>query len=103
MQQTAITNSHVSQVSSDEQLIAVWLHGRPNDTVVAYRKDIDRLLIHTGKTLAATTLADLQGFVDDIDGSDNTRKRTINSVKSLLSFGQKVGYLTWNVGAALKV
>ena len=32
--------------------------------------------------------------------SANTRKRTLNAVKSLLSFGQKVGYLRFNVGAA---
>lgn len=104
--QTAITttNSQVlpSQADSDEQLVALWLHGRPSNTVVAYRRDIDRLLAHTGKPLAATTLHDLQNFVDDLSGSDNTRKRTINAVKSLLSFGQKVGYLAWNVGAALK-
>ena len=104
--QTAITttNSQVfpSQASSDEQLVALWLHGRPANTVVAYRRDVERLLAHTGKTLAATTLSDLQSFVDDLSGSDNTKKRTINAVKSLLSFGQKVGYLAWNVGAALK-
>jgi integrase/recombinase XerD len=99
----ATTNSQVpSQASSDEQLVALWLHGRPTNTVVAYRRDIERLLAHTGKSLASTTLADLQSFVDDLSGSDNTRKRTINAVKSLLSFGQKVGYLAWNVGAALK-
>jgi integrase/recombinase XerD len=104
--QTAIatTNNQVfpSQADSDEQLVALWLHGRPKNTVVAYRRDIERLLAHTGKSLASTTLADLQSFVDDLEGSDNTRKRTINAVKSLLSFGQKVGYLTWNVGAPLK-
>lgn len=102
--QTAITTTSQvpSQASSDEQLVALWLHGRPTNTVVAYRRDIDRLLAHTGKPLASTTLADLQSFVDDLSGSDNTKKRTINAVKSLLSFGQKVGYLAWNVGAALK-
>ena len=106
MQTAAITTTtsqvFPSQADSDEQLVALWLHGRPTNTVVAYRRDIERLLAHTGKSLASTTLADLQSFVDDLAGSDNTRKRTINAVKSLLTFGQKVGYLAWNVGAALK-
>ncbi|PJF46213.1 MAG: integrase, partial [Candidatus Thermofonsia Clade 3 bacterium] len=69
-----------------------------------YAADIDRLLAFTGaKPLAATTLADLQSFAESLTAlSASSRKRTINAVKSLLSFGQKVGYLRFNVGAALK-
>ena len=47
-------------------------------------------------------MADLQSLVDSLTGKDNTRKRTINSVKSLFTFGQKLGYLQFNVTAALK-
>jgi hypothetical protein len=55
----------VSQAASDQQLIALWLHGRSVHTQRAYSADIARLLKHTGgKPLVATTLADLQGFAD---------------------------------------
>ncbi|CAN5788014.1 hypothetical protein BH10CHL1_BH10CHL1_11390 [soil metagenome] len=36
------------------------------------------------------------------DSGENTRKRIINSVKSLFTFGQKLGYLRFNIAAALK-
>jgi len=103
----ATTSNQVSsqisnQANSDDQLIALWLHGRPENTVVAYRRDVERLLAHTSKPLSSTTLADLQSFADSLSGSDNSRKRAINAVKSLLTFGQRIGYLTWNVGAALR-
>ena len=49
------------------------------------------------------TLQDLQAYADSLDGlSANTRKRAINSVKSLFTFGHKLGYLPFNVAAALK-
>ncbi len=58
---------------------------------------------HTTKSLQFVTLADLQGFANSLLGlSDNTRKRIISSVKSLFTFGQKLGYLQYNVAAALK-
>jgi len=108
MQTSLITTQQIetmpSQAASDQQLISLWLHGRSVHTQRAYAADIARLLEHTGgKPLATTTLADLQSFADSLsEQSANTRKRTINAVKSLLSFGQKVGYLRFNVGAALK-
>src|SRR3954471_9764797 len=49
------------------------------------------------------TLGDLQGFANSLAAlSDNRRKRIIASVKSLFTFGQKVGYLRFNVAAAIK-
>lgn len=109
--QTALTTTHQqtetmpSQADSDRQLITLWLnsHNSPH-TRRAYAADIERLLAFTGdKPLAATTLADLQSFAESLTAlSASSRKRTINAVKSLLSFGQKVGYLRFNVGAAVK-
>lgn len=94
-----------SQADSDQQLIALWLNSHTSEhTRRAYAADIARLLTFTGgKSLAATTLADLQAFAESLSElSTGSRKRTINAIKSLLSFGQKVGYLRFNVGAALK-
>lgn len=94
-----------SQADNDQQLIALWLNSHTSEhTRRAYAADVARLLAHTGgKSLAATTLSELQSFAESMgDLSASSRKRTINAVKSLLSFGQKVGYLRFNVGAALK-
>lgn len=92
------------QAANDQQLIALWLHGHSVHTQRAYAADVQRLLAFVGaRPLATIGLADLQRFADSLSElKANSRKRTINAVKSLLTFGQKIGYLHYNVGAALK-
>ena len=91
------------QADSDQQLIALWLHGRPATTQRTYQDAMKRLFYYTDKPLASIALGDLQGFVDSLAAlSINSRKRIIASVKSLFTFGQKLGYLRFNVAAALK-
>lgn len=91
------------QADNDSQLIALWLHGRKAHTQRAYAADVQRLLAALQKPLAEITLSDLQGFADSLSAlSANTQKRTLNAVKSLLSFAHKLGYIRFNVGAALK-
>jgi integrase/recombinase XerD len=91
------------QAHSDEQLIALWLHGKSEHSQRAYLADVRRFAEFVGKPLQAITLQDLQDYADSLAGlSANTRKRAINSVKSLFTFGHKLGYLTFNVAAALK-
>lgn len=91
------------QAHSDLQLIDLWLYGKSEHTQKAYAADIERFCSFVGKPLRQVALQDLQAYLDSLDGlSANTRKRAINSVKSLFTFGQKLGYLTFNVAAALK-
>lgn len=103
---TAIVNTQQAviqpQATTDLQLIALWLHGKSPHSQRAYRADVEKFTAHVAKPLQAVTLADLQSFVDSLNGSDNTRKRIVSSVKSLFTFGQKLGYLQFNVAAALK-
>lgn len=88
---------------SDQQLLGLWLHGKSLHTQKAYQADIEQFLAFAGKPLHQITLQDLQNYADSLTGlSDNTRKRAINSVKSLFTFGHKLGYLPFNVAAALK-
>lgn len=64
--------------------------------------DVDKFMAYVDKPLQVVTLGDLQSFVDSLTGKDNSRKRIVSSVKSLFTFGQKLGYLQFNVAAALK-
>lgn len=89
------------QASTDAQLLALWLHGKPASTVRAYERDVSALLAHAGKPLQALTLADLQSFSDTLTGALTSRKRTLSAVKSLLTFAHRLGYIPFNVGAAL--
>jgi integrase/recombinase XerD len=89
--------------ATDEQLIALWLHERSRHTIRAYKEDVKRLRAFVGwKPLRLVTLRDLQAFADTLTGEGSSRGRVIASVKSLLSFGAKLGALPFNVGAALR-
>lgn len=93
-----------AQTSSDEQLIAIWLHGRSRHTQRAYRADVGRFRLRVGKSLRTVTLADLQSFADSlIDGAPASHYRTLSAIKSLLAFGYRIGYLAFDVGRALRL
>ncbi|MGH9628206.1 MAG: tyrosine-type recombinase/integrase [Bryobacteraceae bacterium] len=94
----------ISEVSSDEQLMELWLHGRSRHTQRAYRADVERFRRRSGKTLCTITLSDLQSFADSLgDSAQATRYRTLSAVKSLLAFGHRIGYLPFDVGGALRL
>jgi integrase/recombinase XerD len=97
-------NTALVQVNEqDMMVIDMWVHGRSAHTQRAYRLDVQKLFSFTGRAIQDTTLQDLQRFSDSLDGlSDATRSRTLNSVKSLFSFAHELGYVPFNVGAALK-
>jgi len=93
--------SDVSGAETDAQLVDLWLHGRSKHTARAYAADAARFRAFVGaRPLSRVTIRDLQSFSDSLAGA--TRARATTTVKSLLSYGQRIGYLTFNVGAALK-
>ena len=92
------------QAETDEQLIRLWLHGRPDNTRLAYEADVARFRSFVAKPLAAVTVGDVQAFGDSLDGlSDASRARVLSAVKSLLSYGHRLGYLPFNVGAPVRL
>ena len=94
------------QAESDDQLISLWLHGRSKHTQRAYGSDIFKFCKFVDKPFQQITLGDLQSFADKLmQGklSDTSVKRMLSSVKSLFSFGHRIGYLTFDVGAPLKI
>src|SRR5689334_11369055 len=97
-----VTND--GQASSDEHLLELWLHGRSPHTQRAYRTDIERFRLRAGKPFAAVALADLQGFADSLEElAPASRYRCLSSVKSLLAFGHRIGYLPFDVGRVLRL
>jgi integrase/recombinase XerD len=93
-----------ASLSLDEQLIRMWLHGRPANTVAAYERDARAFLRHAGRTIQSVTLADLQAFAGDLgDLAHATRARRLAAVKSLFAFALRVGYLPLNPAAALRI
>jgi integrase/recombinase XerD len=88
--------------TTEEQLLALWLHGKSANTVRAYRSDVDAFRALIGKPLRATYLSDLQRYADTLEGSPASRARRLLAIKSLLSFAAKMGYTPFNVGAAVR-
>lgn len=92
------------QAGSDSEVISLWLHGRSRHTQRAYTHDIARFQGFVARPLAQVKLRDLQAFADSLVGlADGSRARCLAAVKSLLTFSQKIGYVPFNVGAALEL
>ena len=90
------------QAANDDQVIAMWLHGKSTGTIRAYSLDAGNFLSSSGKGIRAVTVGDLQKWTDSLQGSANRKNRAIMAVKSLLTFSSKIGYTNFNVGAVVK-
>jgi len=104
MHTSATDLAAIQHATSDDQLLALWLHDRPAHTQRAYRADIARFTTAIGKPLPTVTLGDLQAFSNRLSHlAPSTKARTLSAVKSLLSFGHRLGYLTFDVGRAVRL
>ena len=95
-----------SGAHTDERLVTLWLHGKSPATQEAYLSALaafTRFVSH--KELRSITLADLQEFSDDLEGSfaSSTRAKVLAAIKSLISFGHQTGYLAFDVGKGLRL
>lgn len=92
--------------TTDERLVAIWLHGRAVTTRKSYQIDLRAFFAFVGKPLREITLADLQDFATHLQAQgyrEATLARRLRAVKSLFTFAAKTQYLAFNVGAAMKV
>src|SRR3954469_14917691 len=89
---------------SDARLVALWLHGRSKATQRAYAADLAAFRAVFFQPLREVSLGDLQAYQDSLAAlAPSTQARRLSSVKSLLSFGQRTGFLPVNVGAAIRL
>lgn len=85
------------------RLIEMWLHGLSPQTIERYRRTSRRFLDFVNKPLHSVTLADLQGWqLTLMDLSPSSQRTAIATIKSLLSFGHKIGVLSENVGLSMR-
>lgn len=93
----------ITKSNPDLQLVEMWLHGRSPCTQDYYRRTAMRFLAHCNKPLKIVALSDLQSFNDvlvDMGLSNSSLRSYLAAVKSLLTFGNKLGILPVNVGVA---
>jgi integrase/recombinase XerD len=81
------------------------LHGRSSETQRAYGAGIERFRREVaGKPIATVTVGDVQGFADSLlTLAVRSQARHLSSVKSLLSYDHRIGYLGFNVGAVVRL
>src|SRR3954470_2150682 len=80
----------------------MWLNGRSPHTVRAYGKDAEAFLEHAEKPLRAVTVGDIQAFGASLAKlASATQARRLSSVKSLLTYAHRLGYIPFNTGAAV--
>jgi integrase/recombinase XerD len=94
------------EADNDTRLIDLWLHGRSLATQRGYRAEAERFLVHVAKHLHQVTLGDLQAYADALDALElqpATRRRMLASVKSLYSFGHRLGYLQFDTAKPLRL
>ena len=96
----------ITSATSDDELVDSWLRvkgGKSPNTLAAYSRIANEFRKLFGyRPLASLKIDDLADYADSLKSfSVATQRQRIFAVKSLLSYGQKTGYLQFNVGAAL--
>ena len=94
------------QATSDDQLLALWLHGRPDTTQRAYRAETIRFMDHVARPIRSVKLIDLQVFADHLVEAGLkpvSVHRAMSAIKSLFAFGFRLGYIQFDVGRALRI
>jgi integrase/recombinase XerD len=93
--------------SSDPRLVELWLSLKVSShTRRAYAAEAERFLRFVDRPLGWVTLADVQSYATALEQGSlkpASQNRALTAIKSLLSFGQEIGYLAFNVGAAVKL
>ena len=94
----------ITRATTDHEILLLWLQGKSKTTLVSYQGHIKQFLEFTGKSLAQITLDDLTLWVNRLKLTYQpvTVQNKILTVKSLLSFATRIGYLSVNVGSFIK-
>ena len=97
------TRPLLSNLDNDQQAIALWLSTVSPGSRRIYRAAIGEFQSSARLPLAQVRLEDLAAWFDRLKGAPNTKRRKQMTVKSLLSFCHRIGYLPFNVGGPLPV
>lgn len=99
----AQSESEVKPGDASLHLVEMWLHGLSPQTQERYRRTARRFLAFVNKPLHLVALADIQGWQMTMVGLSPSSQRTaIATIKSLMSFGHKIGVLPENVGLSMR-
>jgi integrase/recombinase XerD len=93
----------VTPFDATTRLLEMWVFERSPHTQVSYRRYAREFLSFVNKPLHLVTLADIQGWQITLRHlAPNSQRTAIAAVKSLLTFGHKLGVLPVNVGLPVR-
>jgi integrase/recombinase XerD len=93
--------SDLSGVTCDLDLVRQWLRGRPDSTRRAYKPVAIEFIEGVGP-LKGTDVERVTAYVEGLQGEPATRARLVSTIKSLLSWAWRTGYLERNLGKTLR-
>ena len=97
----------MAKAEANSALITLWLHDKSANSRRGYQRDVRQFLTMIGDPpLSQVTLNDLQAFSNALGARGyavSTISRKLAAVKSLLTFGYRVGVLPANVGSLVKL
>jgi integrase/recombinase XerD len=97
----------MAKAPANSDLITLWLHDKSANSRRGYQRDVMQFLMIIGDPpLSQVTLNDLQAFSNALGARGyvvSTISRKLAAVKSLLTFGYRVGVLPVNVGSLVKL
>jgi integrase/recombinase XerD len=101
---TTYEGTFVEEVDTDSTLIDAWLHGTPEQTARAYRREVQALLDYTHKSIQDITVFDMQAFERDnlTDLADTSHKRAISAWRSFWRWLVRAGVLQVNPAVLLR-
>ena len=99
-----INSSRSSQANDDLHLISLWLKGKSKHSQEAYTRDLEQFVDFVDLPLSEIKLQHFWDWADHLKklgALPSTQARKLAAVKSLFSFGHRIGYLQFNVGVAI--
>src|SRR3990167_2697381 len=94
----------ISGAAHDDQLVAMWLSGRPKNTRRSYKTGIKRFRAHIVKPIRSMTASDLIGYAESLGNLAMTSQHLrLSAVKSLFSYAHKLGYISLDPAVALRM
>ena len=103
---STITNENkITNISTDKQVIWMWLSDKAKSTVKTYQRNLKQFFNYCKLNLPSVKLEILinyKQFLIDSGLKPATINNKLMTIKSLLSFSHKIGYLKFNVGLVVK-
>lgn len=99
------TMNNITEICSLEELMYLWLSDKSKTTVESYRYTVKQFMEFANKDLQDIRLEDLVMWRKrlQLTYGEVTVNNKIYHLKSLLSFGHRIGYLEHNLGTLLKI